>query len=348
MAIYPSAVRRISINCEVCRLVRHQGTNRSHREAIARSVRLSMPRRKFLALAIGVPSLASLAAGIWLSADSANEHEARSRDRLGANIARSNQRPSSKRGQAMQTMVADLGMPMPESPIDQSNWPGFCHALDMSNWIEAANYLYGSPLAKSFPQATQDQAVARCLKSWPNSMALGTFCSARKPMEARAVRGLCVWKDAGTGGTVGRRWKLPGKRSRGPASNQVDRRRRSPISTTGNAQSAISTARSTSAGAAIRFTQGHNFSYAHAASARPDERLFPPGRKKVVVNWDAHADLGDPFANPYIQLDKPFDRLRSANSPDATIQIASSMSIAGWILPLIYEGLLDQARIRRS
>lgn len=94
-------------------------------------------------------------------------------------------------------------------------------------------------------------------------------------------------------------------------------------------------------GSPVRCTQGHNFSFAHLATDLLSVENFQRDQPPVLVNWDAHADLGDPFDNPSMPIDNPFAQLSDAATFAQRIVIASNMSIAGWILPLIYQGLLS-------
>lgn len=103
----------------------------------------------------------------------------------------------------------------------------------------------------------------------------------------------------------------------------------------------------TRTGAAIRFTQGHNWTYAHARKDLLDEFAFPPRQRRILVNWDAHRDLSSPFGHlsqemsllmQWMQMDH--DRLlwliRHAKTPEEITEVTSMISIAGWILPLLY------------
>ncbi|MDG2208012.1 MAG: hypothetical protein P8K78_08925 [Pirellulales bacterium] len=112
----------------------------------------------------------------------------------------------------------------------------------------------------------------------------------------------------------------------------------------------------TRTGAAIRFTQGHNWSFGHLLTDLLDEKDVPQQRR-VLVNWDAHRDLSSPFGHlagemsllmQWMQIDH--DRLlwliRHAKTPQELAEVTSMISIAGWILPLLYSRRL--ARGNRS
>ena len=103
----------------------------------------------------------------------------------------------------------------------------------------------------------------------------------------------------------------------------------------------------TQTGAAIHFTQGHNWTFAHARKELLDKNIFSRERRRILVNWDAHRDLSSPFGHlsqemsllmQWMQIDR--DRLlrlvRHAKTPEEIAEVTSMISIAGWILPLLY------------
>ena len=65
----------------------------------------------------------------------------------------------------------------------------------------------------------------------------------------------------------------------------------------------------TMTGAPIRVGQGHNMTYAHARWDLSNPEIFKPHRKKILVNWDAHRDTGDPFFG-YIESPVALEKLQ--------------------------------------
>ena len=103
----------------------------------------------------------------------------------------------------------------------------------------------------------------------------------------------------------------------------------------------------TQTGATIHFTQGHNWTFAHARKELLDKNTFSREQRRILVNWDAHRDLSSPFGHlsremsllmQWMQIDR--DRLlrlvRHAKTPEEISEVTSMISIAGWILPLLY------------
>lgn len=104
---------------------------------------------------------------------------------------------------------------------------------------------------------------------------------------------------------------------------------------------------STTAGAPIRFAQGHNWTFAHARLDLADEQRFASGRPRVLMNWDAHRDLGSPFLHlaqematmkEFIDYDKTrlLDLIQNATTREELVEVTLLVNIAGWILPLLY------------
>jgi hypothetical protein len=100
-------------------------------------------------------------------------------------------------------------------------------------------------------------------------------------------------------------------------------------------------------GVPIRFTQGHNWSYGHILTDILGEKDASKGQRRILVNWDAHRDLSSPFGHlsremsllmQWMQIDH--DRLlwliRHAKTSEQIAEVTSMISIAGWILPLLY------------
>ena len=100
-------------------------------------------------------------------------------------------------------------------------------------------------------------------------------------------------------------------------------------------------------GAPIRFTQGHNWSYCHARMDLADPKVFHPRKKRVLMNWDAHRDLSPPFRHlsqemailseliPY-NNERLLKLIRNADTKQELVEVSAMISIAGWILPLLH------------
>ena len=103
----------------------------------------------------------------------------------------------------------------------------------------------------------------------------------------------------------------------------------------------------TTAGAPIRYAQGHNWTYAHARLDLANQKLFPENKQRVLMNWDAHRDLGAPFLHlsrematmrEFIPYDKNrlLELIQNAKTKEELIEVTVMVNIAGWILPLLY------------
>lgn len=100
-------------------------------------------------------------------------------------------------------------------------------------------------------------------------------------------------------------------------------------------------------GAPIRFTQGHNWSYCHARMDLADPKVFHPKKKRVLMNWDAHRDLSPPFRHLSQELailsdlipynnERLLKLIRNADTKQELVEVSAMISIAGWILPLLH------------
>jgi len=315
-----------------------KGLKKTHREAIAGSFHLGLNRRPFLA-ALGLGSLLSLGAGIQGRKRKASNEIDCSSISVRSLVA-AIQLEQQTAGQAIARILT-------QAPTSEGRdyWQQFLHALDMSNWIEAAEFLADAPfqaritdLAAATPVSNLIQALRRLLIAWDYLLstrarweenffvayafgkmpALATSDIAQSPLpdydsiaesHASVIHDMAPLFHALE--VLNQRFQNPGK---------------------------------TASGAQIRFTQGHNFSYAHTSHTLLHDELFPVGKRRLLVNWDAHADLSEPFDNPRMPLEHPFNRLQAARTFPERVVASSSMSIAGWILPLLYEGLLSSSR----
>src|SRR3990167_3294539 len=97
----------------------------------------------------------------------------------------------------------------------------------------------------------------------------------------------------------------------------------------------------TKAGAPIRYAQGHNMSFAHMARDFKNPKIFQPGRKKIVVTWDAHNDMANLDA-PRTEMAGIEERLeRVKDNDELDIVTASNIDEGEWLRLLISHGTLD-------
>lgn len=211
----------------------------------------------------------------------------------------------------------------------------FLHALDMSNWLEAAKHLDDRSLRQQINHASIVP---------PFDVLISGLEQLRRAWEQLREVGE-VWQERFfVAYAFG---KLPGLASATPADPpSAAARQLQSLGPLFHAleiynQKFLPVAR-TQGGAPVRVTQGHNLSYAHLASDLASPELFAADRPAVLVNWDAHADLGPPFENSRMPLAQPLDMLAAASSFDEQVVVASSMSIGGWIGPLLEQGLLHR------
>ena len=314
-----------------------KGLKKNHRNAIEDSFLVGLTRRPFLA-ALGLGSLVSFGAGIQ-SREHEELEEIDSSSIFVRPLVAAVQQEQQTTGQAIARILS-------QTPTSERRnyWQRFLHALDMSNWIEAAAFLADvsfqakiTDLAAATPVSNLIQALRRLQIAWDYLLstrsfwdekyfvayafgkmpALATSNIAQSPLpdydpiaesHASVIHGMAPLFHALE--VLNQRFQNPGK---------------------------------TASGAQIRFTQGHNFSYAHTSHTLLHDELIPVGKRKLLINWDAHADLSEPFDNPRIPLEDSFNRLQAAATFSERVVVSSSMSIAGWILPLIYEGLLNSS-----
>lgn len=316
-----------------------------HQRAVANSFRGAVARRPFLAAVLGATSLASLGVGVRLLLQPAEPNDVAAPTASNQPLQPLFLEVNTRRQTIGQTLAALVDR-QPVRPAHSgdagANWNALVHALDMSNWIEAADFLYGSDLWRQVEPAAADPAVAavtspllvlhrawdyllRDRPHWRHEL-FTAYAFGKMPTLAAPGQG----EHRYPGGDAAARRHIDAINGLARTFNLLEilnQRYQQPATTT--------------SGAPVRFTQGHNFTYAHASAALADADRFPPARRRLLVNWDAHADLATPFDNPRVNLQDPCRLLQSAQTFDQRLAITSYMSIAGWILALVYQGQLD-------
>ncbi|MDC0936447.1 hypothetical protein OAS39_09175 [Pirellulales bacterium] len=319
-----------------------KGLNKQARQAFVQSLAHRLPRRSLLA-AMGIASVASLAMGVrgltTADANAAGNVPESLRPLLAAL-----QRQGATIGRAVVQLARSPGRPAAKSDSMHLEWAHFSHALDMSNWLEAAQHLGNPAFDATVSSTTRDtdisgliDALRRLRSAWDYLLAtrgewekthfiayaLGKMPALSAPnSEVSAIPDYDVEAEAHATAIhemaplfhaleiFNQRFQLSGQTKRK---------------------------------APVRCTQGHNFSYAHLAEDLRNRQLFPEGQPKILVNWDAHADLSGPFENPRVPTESPFQSLMGASRFGERVVVASSMSIAGWILPLMYQGVFESS-----
>ena len=317
-----------------------KGINKQQRLSLLDSLQIRIMRRPFLAT-VGVASATAFAVG--MSQQSAEKESSSDSDEVQI-------RPLLATIQSQQLSVgeavAEIVNKQSASPplADSQSWKQFLHALDMSNWLEASFFLSDPAFRLQLRRLAEGTSIAGLFE------ALELVREAWEYLQSTRSE----WeKDYFVAYALGKMPALSTASASQPAVPDYD-----PLASQhSEALFELSTLfhaleifnqrfqkpGRTQQGAPVRFTQGHNFSYAHLAEDLRDRNLFDSDRETILVNWDAHADLGGPFENPRMLLDGAFDLLRNAETFAQRVVASSSMSIAGWILPLIQQGLLNSS-----
>jgi len=234
---------------------------------------------------------------------------------------------------------------------DQDFWQ-FIHALNSSDWITAAYYLHGGQSqtlqrARTRPDSLLHSMAQRNLD--PLYQAADRFHQDRSEWQDQLQQAYQFGKLPVYGPRV-----VDGKNTTVPYASRSDvivhGRNLTRLIPVFQEHEKINQLYQkpghTRTGAAIRFTQGHNWSFGHLLTDLLEEKNGPQQRR-VLVNWDAHRDLSSPFGHlagemsllmRWMQTDH--DRLlrliRNAKTPQELVEVTSMISIAGWILPLLY------------
>ena len=317
-----------------------KGINKQQRLSLLDSLQIRIMRRPFLAT-VGVASAAALAVG--MSQQSAEKESSSDSDEVQIRpLLATIQSQQLSVGEAVAEIVNKQSALPPLA--DSQSWKQFLHALDMSNWLEASFFLSDPAFRLQLRRLAEGTSIAGLFEALEQVREAWEYLqSTRSEWE----------KDYFVAYALGKMPALSTASASQPAVPDYD-----PLASQHSAalfelstlfhaleifNQRFQKPGRTEQGAPVRFTQGHNFSYAHLAEDLRDRNLFDSDRETILVNWDAHADLGGPFENPRMLLDGAFDLLRNAETFAQRVVASSSMSIAGWILPLIQQGLLDSS-----
>ncbi len=318
-----------------------RGLKPHHQRAVADSFRGVVGRRPFLAGAVGAASLGALAVGGRMLLAPADSPAVAATSPSNQPLFGEVNRRGLTVGQTLRAMVAEQGMQFTPSTAAGANWAGLVHALDMSNWIGAADFLYGSelwqrlePVAQHPPIAAITQTLLVLHRAW--DYLLGDRTEWQGELFEFYVFGKMPTLAAPGQGEQ----RYPGSNAAAQAHIDAINRLAGTFNLLEVLNQRYQSPGTTTAGAPVRCTQGHNFTYAHAVLALENAGRFPPGGRRLLVNWDAHADLGMPFGNLRVNIQDPMRLLESAASFEQRLAVTSYMDIAGWILALTYEGRL--------
>lgn len=315
-----------------------KGLNKQQRVSLLDSLQMRIMRRPFLAT-LGLASTATFAVGMTKQADekepSSDSDEVPIR-RLLATI----------QGQQLSVgeAVAEIVNSQSASPplADSETRKQFLHALDMSNWLEASFFLSDPAFRLQLRTLTEGTSISGLFEALEQVREAWQYLqSTRKEWEKAYFVAYALGKMPALSTASASQPAVPND---DPIASQHSAALFE-LSTLFHAleifNQRFQKPGRTQQGAPVRFTQGHNFSYAHLAEDLRDSNLFDSERQTILVNWDAHADLGGPFENPRMLLGGAFELLKNAKTYAQRVVASSSMSIAGWILPLIQQGLLD-------
>ena len=315
-----------------------KGLSRQQKLSVIQSLRHGIGRRPFLA-SISVASALSVGVGVQGLAASDEKMIPSSSFSLRPLLA-AFQKQQLTIGRSVALFAGDRA-PDSGSAV-AARWRQFCHALDMSNWLEAAVWLGDQTFASHVhefagrtPAAGVTDALERVLVAWNYLLSTEAqweeeyfvaYALGKMPALATADSSVAAIPDFDEmafqcGSAIHEMAPLF------HALEIFNQRFQQPGRTIDNAP--------------VRVSQGHNYSFAHFAEDLLNPDLFPPDRDRVLVNWDAHADLSGPFDNPRMPMGAPFAALQAAANFAERVVVASSMSISGWILPLLYQGILS-------
>jgi hypothetical protein len=325
-----------------------KGLQQHHVTALAQSLRSGVGRRPFLA-ALGGGSLVALGVGLTRWFDLAGEvptSHSRHDDPPGLRpLVAAIQQSRLPVGQTCrQELAATSGEDLRESLANDAargRLGQFLHALDMSNWLEGALFLAESSFRTTIFAATGQSAMATLIEALHTLQQAWEFLQAtRSQWEQHYFVAYAFGKMPALATPTAKDDTFRSETAEAQQRADAIRRLAPMFHALEILNQRFQVPGATSTGAPIRFTQGHNFSYAHLANDLADRSRFEEGRRTILVNWDAHADLGDPFENPRMPLEQPFETLQSAKSFGEKVVVSSSMSIAGWMVALLYEKFL--------
>lgn len=319
-----------------------RGLSKLNQRSIVDSLTFKLTRRPFLA-GLGVLSTGALGIGLAKSKEESHPTENGAAPYETQPLLAELNRRQSTVGEALDFAVTKNSTDETTRPRNSTEWRSFLHALDTSNWLEASLYFSATEISGPCGQAlssTPYYSLVRALKVLGQGW---DYLTANHDQ----------WQDeyfiAYAFG------KMPALASGSPnqppipQNNEEIEKHVTAIHHVAPLFHALEMVNqlyqnpgSTVSGAPVRITQGHNFSFAHFSTDLQDEELFSPDQSVVLVNWDAHADLSEPFDNPRIPVQDGFGMLQRSKSFSERILAASFLSIAGWILPVVYQGWLTR------
>ncbi|MAT69579.1 MAG: hypothetical protein CMJ58_08650 [Planctomycetaceae bacterium] len=322
-----------------------RGVKREQRREIADALLGRFGRRSLLAGAAGVAGAVAIGLGVGSDESAApidipslpGDGEVRA-------VIAALQQQRATAGETMRALAADPANGAVDLGATDPSWRRVCHALDTSNWLEAAVLLAAVP-ATALPNAASRPGPVRIMVR-----ALRELHAAWR--QVLAVR--AQWEhDYFVAYALGRMPALaPGAAEQQPFAGNEDATARSLAALRQLAplchaldvtNQRFQQPGRTAEGASIRFTQGHNFSYAHFTAELADGNVFAGDGRRVLVNWDAHADLSPPLENPRTSAAFSLSQLLATASHGERVAAASTMSIAGWMLPLVFQQHLGPA-----
>ena len=262
-------------------------------------------------------------------------------------------------GETIRAGMPKAAIPDPQDAPDGVVFHNFLHAVDSSDWLGAAYFLFAgdSPTLQHFV-AQQDTSIG-----WLGNQYLRPLFEAAEHFDRDREQWQGQLKQAFHFG------KLP---AYGPAvidGNVVDApyARKNGVAAQGRKLAELIAIFQeyerinqqyqppawTADGAPIRFTQGHNWSYLHARTDLGNPERFRPAQRRVLMNWDAHRDLASPLSHlrgalSLVRSLIPHDEqrllrlLHQSGSRQELVELSGMISIAGWILPLLHGRAFEQ------
>ncbi len=243
-------------------------------------------------------------------------------------------------GDIIALLVEEQGVAIPPSDADYVLWKNFIHALNMSDWTSASKFLFGSGLFGRVKPAYNDRFVSTLFGCMYKVYTV--TASITQDEESRQKGALVTYYYGTVPVIVIDEKKLKNYPRQFKAAREYNEWMQSSkpalfFSHLETLNQLYRPPARTAAGAPLRAGQGHNATYAHAKSDLRNPELFRPGRKKILINYDPHVDLGTPF----VGTNNPLPLLSRMRTPEELAQAANAIDIGGWILPLFHEGLLD-------
>lgn len=313
-----------------------KGVKKHHQEAIANLVKTGTTRRQLL-VRLGIGGLITyliVRLASFLSYIKSTETR-RSEIRQAYQTMRKEKKML---GDFLKLLIEEQGIKISKKDSEYLAWKSFLQALNISDWTEAAMVLYNSNLYSLIEGSSRHTFVSVVFYQLKVTQDAINFVNHDE--EAQKYKVFIAYKFGafpaiGTAPFTIKKGselfeKIADYDEKLKAAEKIFRKFE--VINSINQKPAHS-----SEGAPIRIAQGHNMSYAHARNDLTNPKIFKPGRRRILVNWDAHADMRTPFEIFKISL----KQLKEAKTSEKIIELASFMSIAGWILPLFYHGFLS-------